>query len=120
MSRTKELEEELELLKEKYEILEKKLKIYEKFIPKDKLQFLRGTEEETYITLIQKAFKRKKQTVTFVSSIEKFKNSKLSVGLRHRNQILKELIKTEEDYVNSLKYIPLVNFFRVFLIQVFH
>jgi hypothetical protein len=37
-------------------------------------------------------------------------------GLKERNNILKELIKTEEDYVHSLKCIPQVfkNFFSIF------
>jgi hypothetical protein len=63
-----QLEQQLIQEKEKTERLEKLLKVYERYVPVKKLQYLRGTEEETNINVIQKALKRKKQTQTFVSS----------------------------------------------------
>jgi hypothetical protein len=63
-----ELERQLAQEREKTERLEKLLKVYERYVPAKKLQYLRGTEEETNVNVIQKALIRKKQTQKFVTS----------------------------------------------------
>jgi hypothetical protein len=63
-----DLERQLAQEKEKTEKLEKLLKVYERYVPAKKLQYLRGTEEETNVNVIQKALIRKKQTQKFVTS----------------------------------------------------
>jgi hypothetical protein len=60
-------EKQIQQEKEKQHKLQLLLKAYEKFIPKKQLKYLNSTEEERNLTLIQKSFKRKKQTTKFVT-----------------------------------------------------
>eukprot|EP01080_Neovahlkampfia_damariscottae_P006928 gene6928-11091_t len=106
---------ELKESKKKIEELEKLLKVYSEYVPKEKLKYLRATEEQTHLTIIQQSFKRKQNTQNLLKFMKKFSTSKLSQGLKERNNILKEIIKTESDYVNSLNYLniyykePIIN-----------
>eukprot|EP01080_Neovahlkampfia_damariscottae_P006927 gene6927-11090_t len=99
------LREELLIEREKNKKLERLLKIYEKLIPKNQLKYIKPTDAETHINFIQRAFKRKKQTDKFLNLVEQFQKSTISKGLRERNNILKEIITTEEEYLRCLIYI---------------
>ena len=121
-SELRQLRQDLLAEREKNQKLQNLLSVYQKHIPKNDLKYLKATEKETHVNFIQRAFKKKKQTENFVKLGKKktslkisvivgeFKKSKISKGLREKNNILKEIISTEEEYVTCLNYINQVKF----------
>eukprot|EP01080_Neovahlkampfia_damariscottae_P006929 gene6929-11092_t len=106
LSLTKEIQEK----DSKIEELQRLLKVYSGYVPKEKLKYLKGTEEETHINYLQKTFKRKKNTQNLLNLLTRFSSSKEAQGLKEKNNILKEIVKTENDYVTSL--IHLLTFYK--------
>eukprot|EP01080_Neovahlkampfia_damariscottae_P003086 gene3086-5256_t len=104
----KRLEETLKLLEAqntKNEDLEVLLKRYKKYVPKEKLKPRYSTEEEKTISIIQRSCRRNIQSRNLLNLVQQSKNSELSSRLKERNNIIKEILKTESDYVNSINQI---------------
>eukprot|EP01080_Neovahlkampfia_damariscottae_P003940 gene3940-7150_t len=98
----KELEEQLEEKNKQNGRLLAILDTYEPYVPKEKLRNHRLSEKEHCVFVIQNALKRKKNTKTFTTLIDEFYHSKLGSSLKERNKILREFVKTETVYVQTL------------------
>lgn len=90
--------------KQKVDELQTKIVDMEKHISQDKRPKY-ATQEENDVAYIQRAWKRRQQSSQLTSLVSQFSNSTLGKKLKERNNIIREIVKTEEVYVRSLQEI---------------